>query len=254
MASAWSHSAFHPGKHQRSPRSVAPGHASAAPRSRFRHIAERATPRHFLSGAALRRGSGIRPLADGGEWWSPTLWGCEQWDLIARARTARCSVAAWCVTCCGISGRWWRSMTEQYVELHAASAFSFLEGASQPEELIERAVELEMPAMALLDHNGVYGAARFHTSAKRNNVRAHVGAEIAVSSFGPRLTPPAWLPHQHPPSRAAAAALRVAGRLPESLSAHHAVQDAENKKCEGRGYLRRSAAIRLRPGLPHGWR
>jgi error-prone DNA polymerase len=82
------------------------------------------------------------------------------------------------------------------VELHAASAFSFLESASQPEALIERAVELEMPAMALLDRNGVYGAARFHTSAKRNGVRAHIGAEIAVSSFGARLTPPAWLPHQ----------------------------------------------------------
>jgi error-prone DNA polymerase len=88
-------------------------------------------------------------------------------------------------------------MTERYVELHAASAFSFLEGASQPETLIERAVALEMPAMALLDRNGVYGSARFHTSAKRNEIRAHIGAEIAVSSFGSRLTPPAWVPHQH---------------------------------------------------------
>jgi error-prone DNA polymerase len=88
-------------------------------------------------------------------------------------------------------------MTEGYVELHTASAFSFLEGASQPEELIERAVELGIPAIALLDRNGVYGSARFHTSAKRNNIRAHVGAEIAVSSFGPRLTPPQWVPHQH---------------------------------------------------------
>ena len=50
----------------------------------------------------------------------------------------------------------------------------------------------------MLDHNGVYGAARFHTSAKRNGIRAHIGAEVSVSSFGPRLTPPAWLPHQHP--------------------------------------------------------
>jgi error-prone DNA polymerase len=56
-------------------------------------------------------------------------------------------------------------MTDRYVELHAASAFSFLEGASQPESLVERAVDLEMPAMALLDRNGVYGSARFHTSA-----------------------------------------------------------------------------------------
>jgi error-prone DNA polymerase len=88
-------------------------------------------------------------------------------------------------------------MTESYVELHAASAFSFLEGASQPEGLVERAIELEMPAMALLDRNGVYGSARFHTSAKQNDVRAHVGAEIAVSNLGLRLTPPSWLPHQH---------------------------------------------------------
>jgi error-prone DNA polymerase len=88
-------------------------------------------------------------------------------------------------------------MTERYVELHAASAFSFLEGASQPEDLIKKAIELEMPAMALLDRNGVYGSARFHTSGKRNGIRAHIGAEIAVSSFGARLTPPAWLPHQH---------------------------------------------------------
>jgi error-prone DNA polymerase len=88
-------------------------------------------------------------------------------------------------------------MTECYVELHAASAFSFLEGASSPEQLIERAVALEIPAMALLDRNGVYGSARFHTSAKRNDIRAHVGAEIAISSFGSRLAPPAWLPHQY---------------------------------------------------------
>jgi len=71
--------------------------------------------------------------------------------------------------------------------------------------LIERAVELGMPAVGLMDRNGVYGSARFHTSAKRNGVQAHVGAEIAVSSFGERLRPPAWLPHQFPaePARVA---------------------------------------------------
>ena len=85
-----------------------------------------------------------------------------------------------------------------YVELHAASAFSFLAGASQPESLIKRAAEFGMPAIALSDRNGLYGVARFHTAAKRSGVRAHIGAEIAVSSFGDRLTPPAWLPHQCP--------------------------------------------------------
>jgi error-prone DNA polymerase len=93
-------------------------------------------------------------------------------------------------------------MTEQYVELHAASAFSFLEGASLPEDLVQRAAELNMPAMALLDRNGVYGSARFHTLAHKQGVRAHIGAEIAVSNLGKRLTPPAWLPHQHAPEPA----------------------------------------------------
>jgi error-prone DNA polymerase len=88
--------------------------------------------------------------------------------------------------------------TPRYIELHAASAFSFLEGASQPEDLIARAQELEIPAIALLDRNGVYGSARMHTSGQRNSIRAHVGAEISTSAFGPRLTPPAWLPNQHP--------------------------------------------------------
>jgi error-prone DNA polymerase len=93
-------------------------------------------------------------------------------------------------------------MTKSYVELHAASAFSFLEGASLPEDLIQRASELSMPAMALLDRNGVYGSARFHTLAHKHGIRAHVGAEIAVSALGQRLTPAPWLPHTHPPEPA----------------------------------------------------
>jgi error-prone DNA polymerase len=93
-------------------------------------------------------------------------------------------------------------MTERYIELHAASAFSFLEAGSQPEALTERAAELEMPAMAIADRNGVYGAARFHTSGQRSGVHAHIGAEVAVESFGERLKPPVWLPHQCAPEPA----------------------------------------------------
>ena len=91
-----------------------------------------------------------------------------------------------------------RKSESEYIELHAASAFSFLDGASQPDALVEQAGELGMPAMAIADRNGVYGAARFHTTAKRIGVKAHIGAEIAVSSFGNRLTPHAWQPHQCP--------------------------------------------------------
>ncbi len=72
-------------------------------------------------------------------------------------------------------------MTEpSYVELHAASAFSFLEGGSLPEAFIARAAEIGMPAVALADRNGLYGVARLHTTAKQRGVRAHIGAEIAV--------------------------------------------------------------------------
>jgi error-prone DNA polymerase len=65
-----------------------------------------------------------------------------------------------------------------YVELHTRSAFSFLEGASLPEELAEVCHSHQMPAMALLDRDGVYGAARFHLAMKKIGLQAHIGAEI----------------------------------------------------------------------------
>jgi error-prone DNA polymerase len=71
----------------------------------------------------------------------------------------------------------------EYIELHARSAFSFLEGAATPEELIDTGAEMEMPAMALLDRDGVYGAPRFHMAAKKSGIKAHIGAEIAISDF-----------------------------------------------------------------------
>ncbi len=72
-------------------------------------------------------------------------------------------------------------MTERYVELHARSAFSFLEGSSTPEELVSRCTELNLPAIAMLDHDNVSGAARFHMAAKKAGIRAHIGAEIACT-------------------------------------------------------------------------
>src|SRR6266481_3275679 len=67
-----------------------------------------------------------------------------------------------------------------YIELHACSAFSFLRGASFPEQLAEVAAELEMPAMALLDRNGVYGAQRFSVAAREHNVRPIIGCELSM--------------------------------------------------------------------------
>ena len=71
-----------------------------------------------------------------------------------------------------------------YTELHARSAFSFLEGASVPEELASVCAERGMTAMALLDRDGVYGAPRFYQAAKKKtSFRAHIGAEV-TSAFG----------------------------------------------------------------------
>ena len=67
-----------------------------------------------------------------------------------------------------------------YVELHACSAFSFLRGGSFPEQLAEVAAELEMPALALFDRNGVYGAQRFSVAAREHNVRPIIGAELSM--------------------------------------------------------------------------
>ncbi len=69
-----------------------------------------------------------------------------------------------------------------YFELHAASAFSFLEGGSLPEDLIARAAELGLGAVALVDRNGVYGAPRFHQAAQKAGIKALVGAEVTLAA------------------------------------------------------------------------
>jgi error-prone DNA polymerase len=72
-----------------------------------------------------------------------------------------------------------------YTELHSRSAFSFLEGASIPEELVAVCANLGMPAMALLDRDGVYGSPRFHLAAKKAGIKAHIGAEVTCAAFSP---------------------------------------------------------------------
>src|SRR3954464_4559652 len=71
-----------------------------------------------------------------------------------------------------------------YVELHAHSAYSFLDGASQPEELAARAAELGYEALALTDHDGVYGSLEFAHAAKAFGLRAITGAEGTLEGGG----------------------------------------------------------------------
>ncbi|MCU1276467.1 MAG: dnaE2, partial [bacterium] len=71
-----------------------------------------------------------------------------------------------------------------YIELRAASAFSFLRGSSLPEDLIDRAAELGYTAMALVDRDGVYGAPRFHGRAKKHGLHAMVGSDLTLENGG----------------------------------------------------------------------
>src|ERR1700675_754852 len=68
----------------------------------------------------------------------------------------------------------------EYVELRARSAFSFLEGASAPEDLVESAAALGYDAIALGDRDGLYGAPRFYQAATDAGVKAIVGAELLL--------------------------------------------------------------------------
>jgi len=73
-----------------------------------------------------------------------------------------------------------------YIELHAASAFSFLQGASLPETFVDRAAALGYPALALLDADGIYGAPRFHKAATEAGLRAIIGAELTIEHGSPK--------------------------------------------------------------------
>jgi error-prone DNA polymerase len=77
-------------------------------------------------------------------------------------------------------------MASGYAELHAYSNFTFLTGASHPEELIERAAELGLAAVALTDRDGLYGAVRFAAHARSCRVEAIVGSELTFDD-GARL-------------------------------------------------------------------
>src|SRR5579862_829331 len=70
-----------------------------------------------------------------------------------------------------------------YVELHSRSAFSFLEGSSLPEDMAAMCAKWNMPSMALLDTNGVYGAPRFHLAAQKAKIKAHISAEVTCEQF-----------------------------------------------------------------------
>ncbi|MFC0438089.1 error-prone DNA polymerase [Kutzneria buriramensis] len=77
-----------------------------------------------------------------------------------------------------------------YAELHVHSNFSFLDGASHPETLVEQAARLQLDAIVLTDHDGMYGAVRFHEAARELGVRVGFGAELSLGLPGPQAGQP----------------------------------------------------------------
>jgi error-prone DNA polymerase len=110
-----------------------------------------------------------------------------------------------------------------YIELHTASAFSFLQGASLPEALVERAAALNYPALALLDADGVYGAPRFHKAAKQAGLKAIIGAELTIGAPSP--APGA----QGPKPRAQSPEPRAQSSEPRAQSSEPRAQSPEPK-------------------------
>jgi error-prone DNA polymerase len=120
-----------------------------------------------------------------------------------------------------------------YLELHAASAFSFLQGASSPEALVDRAAELGYPALALLDRDGVYGSPRFHRSAQHVGIRPIIGAELTIAHGGTGPRPEARRPPPEACSLERSPAPRE-GRKPDRLRQGFGESAGASAKAEAR--------------------
>jgi error-prone DNA polymerase len=112
-----------------------------------------------------------------------------------------------------------------FIELHSRSAFSFLEGASLPEDLIAICASLNMPAMALLDRDGVYGAPRFYMAAKKVGIKAHLGAEVTCEISDIRLKIDDWNREKSRPISHLKSAICNSFRLPLLVSSRAGYQN-----------------------------
>ena len=120
------------------------------------------------------------PWRASGDWWRENPWQEDEWDLEIRFHSAgpgpRPLPFLLRRAATGLVRA--RNLRLMYIELHARSAFSFLEGSSLPEELIDACAAHHVPAMALLDRRRRVSLARFGLAAKKHNIRAHIGAEV----------------------------------------------------------------------------
>ena len=143
-------------------------------------------------------------------------------------------------------------MPDEYCELHAHSNFSFLDGASHPEELIARAAVLGMPALAVTDHAGLYAAVRLWKAAAQTRteaardaglapVSAIIGLELAIPARRGRAAPGASRPEAERPAARREGEPRLARRAPRRADARRPPGPAGPR----RHRLRRAVAARL---------
>jgi error-prone DNA polymerase len=141
----------------------------------------------------------------------------------------------------------WMSLVP-FAELHCHSHFSFLDGASPVEDLVERAVELGLTALALTDHQGLYGAVRFASAAHEAGLRPIVGLEIELLDAIVADPGGVVVPRRRPSrGRPAQSAGWPAGNRPVELPVENREVElpGENRPVEGR--VVRPPAQRLRP-------
>jgi error-prone DNA polymerase len=127
-----------------------------------------------LEGKPRLAGPSPESPADGGD--SPA-WSRKRGDYRPAQRPQRCGASV------------------PYAELHVHSAYSFLDGASTPEELVEEAVRLDLRAIALTDHDGLYGVVRFAEAAKELHMATVFGAELSLSNTARTERPDPPGPH-----------------------------------------------------------
>ena len=181
------------------------------------------------------------PYRLSGEWWRE---GGERDDGLFSASTGTCTRPTAPSTACtrigataagtsmGTTTSRSAPLMSDYVELRCRSAFSFLDGASLPEDLVAAAAAGDHDALALADRDGVYGAPRFFAAARKTGLRPIVGAEISLAAgAAPR-----------------AAAGRGSPRLPEPLPADHGRQSDRASRSPIRSTRRAICWRRTRAG------
>jgi error-prone DNA polymerase len=125
---------------------------------------------------------------------------------------------------------------ELYVEFHARSAFSFLEGSTLPEDLISVCAGYGMSAMALLDRDGLYGSPRFYLAAQKAKLEAHIGAEVSCEAFV--LKSENLSPQRHPDTEKT----KIIERPERTFAkAHNPLKTCHSERSEEPAFLPRTA-------------